>query len=193
MGSRPAPWRHKQFQVVAQSSSWLHDQRACLFVSLGAPSHAQGQREGGGRQGEHLHGWRRAKNSSSCCTCCQTTINYNLSLTLPHCQQPLTALAPSGCGLLRQRNKVWLGYQRCGWSLTAYCHIVNSNVIHKQVLKPGVEDLLGVDLQFLEISAKILQFIDPSLERTSLVDILGALMGSWRCDGAAASTCGRAQ
>ncbi len=44
-----------------------------------------------------------------------------------------------------------------------------------QVLKPGVEDLLGVDLQFLEMSAKILQFIDPSLERTSLVDILGTL------------------
>jgi hypothetical protein len=43
------------------------------------------------------------------------------------------------------------------------------------VLKPGVEDLLGVDLQFLEMSAKILQFIDPSLERTSLVDILGIL------------------
>lgn len=42
------------------------------------------------------------------------------------------------------------------------------------MLKPDVEDLLGVDLQFLEISAKILQFIDPSLERTSLVDILGA-------------------
>lgn len=36
-----------------------------------------------------------------------------------------------------------------------------------------MEDLLGVDLQFLEMSAKILQFIDPSLERTSLVDILG--------------------
>ena len=50
-------------------------------------------------------------------------------------------------------------------------------ILPKQVLKPGVEDLLGVDLQFLEISAKILQFIDPSLERTSLVDILGALMG----------------
>ena len=46
------------------------------------------------------------------------------------------------------------------------------NRLH-QVLKPGVEDLLGVDLQFLELSAKILQFIDPSLERTSLVDILG--------------------
>jgi hypothetical protein len=45
-----------------------------------------------------------------------------------------------------------------------------------QVLKPGVEDLLGVDLQFLEMSAKILQFIDPSLERTSLVDILGTLI-----------------
>ncbi len=38
-----------------------------------------------------------------------------------------------------------------------------------------MEDLLGVDLQFLEMSAKILQFIDPSLERTSLVDILGTL------------------
>lgn len=42
-----------------------------------------------------------------------------------------------------------------------------------QVLKPGVEDLLGVDLQFLEISARVLQFIEPSLARTSLVDILG--------------------
>ena len=38
-----------------------------------------------------------------------------------------------------------------------------------------MEDLLGVDLQFLEMSAKILQFIDPPLERTSLVDILGTL------------------
>ena len=32
-----------------------------------------------------------------------------------------------------------------------------------------------MDLEFLETSAKIFQFIDPSLERTSLVDILGKL------------------
>jgi aarF domain-containing kinase len=53
-----------------------------------------------------------------------------------------------------------------------------------KVLKPGVEDLLGVDLQFLEMSAKILQFIDPSLERTSLVDILGDIRVSMmqECD-----------
>lgn len=53
-----------------------------------------------------------------------------------------------------------------------------------KVLKPDVEDLLGVDLQFLEISAKILQFIDPSLERTSLVDILGDIRQSMlkECD-----------
>lgn len=53
-----------------------------------------------------------------------------------------------------------------------------------KVLKPGVEDLLGVDLRSLEVLAKVLQYIDPNLERTSLVAILGDVRQSMlnECD-----------
>ena len=42
-----------------------------------------------------------------------------------------------------------------------------------KVLKPGVEDTLKTDLSFIFIAAKILEFISPSLERTSLSAIVG--------------------
>mmetsp|Transcript_18644 Transcript_18644/g.56337 ORF Transcript_18644/g.56337 Transcript_18644/m.56337 type:complete len:542 (+) Transcript_18644:141-1766(+) len=59
----------------------------------------------------------------------------------------------------------------------------NRDVVIK-VLKPGVEDLLGVDLRALEVMAKVLQFVDSSLERTSLVPILGDIKRSMlaECD-----------
>lgn len=48
----------------------------------------------------------------------------------------------------------------------------NKEVVIK-VLKPGVEDVLTTDLSFLYLTVKVLQFINPELERASLVDIVG--------------------
>ena len=41
-----------------------------------------------------------------------------------------------------------------------------------KVLKPGVEDILTSDLNFLQISSQILEFLNPQLARTSLADIV---------------------
>lgn len=38
-----------------------------------------------------------------------------------------------------------------------------------KVLKPGIEDILVADLNFVYIIARILEFINPELRRTSLV------------------------
>lgn len=38
-----------------------------------------------------------------------------------------------------------------------------------KVLKPDVEDTLTVDLNFIYITAKVLEFLNPQLSRTSLV------------------------
>jgi hypothetical protein len=38
-----------------------------------------------------------------------------------------------------------------------------------KVLKPGVEDILTADLSFLYVTARILEFLNPQLSRTSLV------------------------
>lgn len=47
-----------------------------------------------------------------------------------------------------------------------------------KVLKPGVEDILTVDLNFIYITARILEFLNPQLSRTSLVGIVGDLRSS---------------
>ncbi|KAL3678285.1 hypothetical protein R1sor_021241 [Riccia sorocarpa] len=47
-----------------------------------------------------------------------------------------------------------------------------------KVLKPGVEDTLTVDLNFLYISAKVLEFLNPQISRTSLVAIVGDIRAS---------------
>ena len=49
----------------------------------------------------------------------------------------------------------------------------NKEVVIK-VLKPGVADILNTDLSFLYLTTKVLQFINPALERASVVDIVGA-------------------
>ncbi|RAL51336.1 hypothetical protein DM860_010838 [Cuscuta australis] len=41
-----------------------------------------------------------------------------------------------------------------------------------KVLKPGIEDILVADLNFVYIVARILQFLSPELDRTSLVAIV---------------------
>lgn len=38
-----------------------------------------------------------------------------------------------------------------------------------KVLKPGIEDILVADLNFVYIVARILEFLNPELRRTSLV------------------------
>lgn len=38
-----------------------------------------------------------------------------------------------------------------------------------KVLKPGIEDILVADLNFVYIVARILEFLSPDLSRTSLV------------------------
>lgn len=39
-----------------------------------------------------------------------------------------------------------------------------------KVLKPGIEDILVADLNFIYVVARILEFINPELRRTSLVN-----------------------
>lgn len=38
-----------------------------------------------------------------------------------------------------------------------------------KVLKPGIEDILVADLNFIYIAARILEFLSPDLSRASLV------------------------
>jgi len=47
-----------------------------------------------------------------------------------------------------------------------------------KVLKPGVEDVLTADLNFLYVTARVLEFLNPQLSRTSLVAILGDIRAS---------------
>lgn len=47
-----------------------------------------------------------------------------------------------------------------------------------KVLKPGVEDVLIADLNFLYLSARLLEFINPDLSRTSLAAIVGDIRTS---------------
>lgn len=47
-----------------------------------------------------------------------------------------------------------------------------------KVLKPGVEDVLTTDLNFLYVSARVLEFLNPQLARTSLVGIVGDIRAS---------------
>ena len=46
------------------------------------------------------------------------------------------------------------------------------------MLKPNVEDTLKADLSFVLIVSKVLQFLNPELSRTSLVDIVGDIRES---------------
>ena len=41
-----------------------------------------------------------------------------------------------------------------------------------KVLKPGVGDVLTADLNFLYVAARVLEFLNPQISRTSLVIIL---------------------
>ncbi|XP_020101864.1 uncharacterized aarF domain-containing protein kinase At5g05200, chloroplastic isoform X2 [Ananas comosus] len=47
-----------------------------------------------------------------------------------------------------------------------------------KVLKPGIEDILVADLNFVYIIARILEFINPELRRTSMVAIIGDIKES---------------
>ncbi|KAL9268451.1 putative aarF domain-containing protein, partial [Drosera capensis] len=47
-----------------------------------------------------------------------------------------------------------------------------------KVLKPGVEDVLVADLNFIYIVARILEFLNPELDRTSLVGVVKDIRGS---------------
>ena len=53
----------------------------------------------------------------------------------------------------------------------------NKEVVVK-VLKPDVEDTLKADLSFVLVVSKVLQFLNPELSRTSLVDIVGDIRAS---------------
>jgi aarF domain-containing kinase len=39
-----------------------------------------------------------------------------------------------------------------------------------KVLKPGIEDTLVADLNFIYVVARVLEFLNPELQRTSLVN-----------------------
>lgn len=47
-----------------------------------------------------------------------------------------------------------------------------------KVLKPGIEDVLTADLNFLYVSARVLEFLNPQLARASLVSPLNP---KWQC------------
>lgn len=47
-----------------------------------------------------------------------------------------------------------------------------------KVLKPGVGDILTADLNFLYIAARVLEFLNPQISRTSLVGIVGDIRAS---------------
>ena len=53
----------------------------------------------------------------------------------------------------------------------------NKEVVVK-VVKPDVEDALVADLSFILVVSKVLQFLNPQLSRTSLVDIVGDIRAS---------------
>jgi len=53
----------------------------------------------------------------------------------------------------------------------------NKEVVLK-VLKPGVSDILTADLSFLYIAARVLEFLNPTLKRTSLSAIVGDIRAS---------------
>ena len=42
-----------------------------------------------------------------------------------------------------------------------------------KVLKPGVEDVLATDLDFLYLASRLVEFINPELSRMSLAAIIG--------------------
>jgi len=42
-----------------------------------------------------------------------------------------------------------------------------------KVLKPGIEDILVADLNFVYVVARILEFLSPEISRTSLVSNMG--------------------
>ncbi|EFJ36502.1 hypothetical protein SELMODRAFT_165641 [Selaginella moellendorffii] len=47
-----------------------------------------------------------------------------------------------------------------------------------KVLKPGVVDVLRADLNFLYVAARVLEFLNPQISRTSLVSVIGDLRTS---------------
>lgn len=47
-----------------------------------------------------------------------------------------------------------------------------------KVLKPGVEDILTTDLNFLYVAARVLEFLNPQLARVSLVALVGDIRAS---------------
>jgi len=49
-----------------------------------------------------------------------------------------------------------------------------------KVLKPGIEDTLVADLNFIYVVARVLEFLNPELQRTSLVNAL--LMMKFVCN-----------
>lgn len=49
-----------------------------------------------------------------------------------------------------------------------------------KVLKPGIEDTLVADLNFIYVVARVLEFLNPELQRTSLVNAL--LMTKFMCN-----------
>ena len=56
-----------------------------------------------------------------------------------------------------------------------------------KVLKPGVEDVLTADLNFLFLASRLLELINPALERTSLAgiveDVRSSMLDEVRLEG----------
>ena len=48
-----------------------------------------------------------------------------------------------------------------------------------KVLKPGIEDILVADLNFVYVVARILEFLSPEISRTSLVSCMCTFTSRW--------------
>ena len=48
-----------------------------------------------------------------------------------------------------------------------------------KVLKPGVEDVLATDLNFLYVTSRVLELMNPELARTSLTGIISDIRSAW--------------
>ena len=96
----------------------------------------------------------------------------------PHVLAPLLKLNESNRGQLQvvQRARVALLLQRLEPLSAAPCAAVlkdSGKEVVVKVLKPGVEDVLATDLDFLYLASRVFEFINPELSRMSLAAIVG--------------------
>ena len=79
-----------------------------------------------------------------------------------------------------RRGRVADVLAQVSWRVRCHAAVLrgsNKEVVIK-VLKPGVEDILTTDLSFLYLASRVLEFLNPELERTSMAAIVGDIRAS---------------